>query len=84
MIGGDFNQELTDPKNKLRPELEKCRMTVGAYQGFSFFRPNMQRGSQLDYIVVSNEMTVEAKSVNMEMSDHNMVVAAIQSKNGTW
>jgi hypothetical protein len=41
VIGGDFNQELTDPSNKLRPQLERCNMKVGMYQGNSFFRPNM-------------------------------------------
>ena len=41
VIGGDFNQELTEPNNKVRPQLEQCNMKVGMYQGNSFFRPNM-------------------------------------------
>ena len=61
VVAGDFNQNLLEPNNKLRPVMERCNMKVGTYQGNSFFRPNMKQGSKIDHIVASNELTVEMR-----------------------
>ena len=44
----------------------------------------MKKGSKIDFVVASNELSIEAKSVNREMSDHNVVMAEIRGKDGSW
>ncbi len=34
--------------------------------------------------MASNELSIEARSVNREMSDHNVVMAGIKGKDGSW
>ena len=58
-------------------------MSVVAYEGNSFHRTGMEKGSRIDFVVVSNEIQVEAKIVKRQMSDHNVVMVELQGKNAT-
>jgi len=84
IIGGDFNQKLEEPGNTLRPELERCNMSVCTYQKVSYHRTGMEKGSKIDYFVASNELTLETRTIGMQTSDHNVVMAQITGQNGTW